>query len=138
MMGNIKITSLIAALAMAAGSAAAQDAEPRERGQKVVPERPARVFVMAGFDAACKSLAPVEITVTQPPRKGQVTLREGQETVVQYSLSGNCKGSRVKGTGIYYTAAMGASGVDTFSISARVGRGGEPATRTFTVRIADE
>lgn len=120
------------------GACIMASAQEVERGQKVVPERPARVFVMAGFDAACKSLAPVEITVTSPPKQGQVSLREGQETTVQYSLSGKCVGSKVTGTGIYYTAALGASGQDTFSISARVGRGGEPATRTFTVRVAEE
>jgi hypothetical protein len=124
-------------LILIAAPVLAQD-EERVRGQKVVPERPARVFVMAGFDAACKSLTPVEVIVTKPPTQGQVSLREGQETVVQYSLTGNCKGRRVIGTGIYYTAAKGAVGQDTFAVSARVGRGGEPATRTFTVRIAED
>jgi hypothetical protein len=127
--------TVFAVLSVASPVVSAQDVE---RGQKVVPERPARVFVMAGFDAACNSLAPVEIVVTTPPKQGQVSLREGQQTVVQYSLSGNCTGARVTGTGIYYTAAKGASGQDTFSVSARVGRGGEPATRTFTVRVAEE
>jgi hypothetical protein len=134
----VSARSRLSALVILGTGTAALAQEVVERGTKVVPERPARVFVMAGFDSACKSVSPVEIVVTQPPAKGQVTLREGQETVIQYSLSGNCKGARVMGTGIYYTAAKGTSGQDTFSISARVGRGGEPATRTFTVRIADE
>jgi hypothetical protein len=134
-----RIVRIIGVLMSAAGfstSAIAQDNV--ERGTKVVPERPARVFVMAGFDATCKAVTPIGIVVTKPPTKGQVTLREGQETTIQYSLSGNCRGARVAGTGIYYTAAKGSIGQDTFTVQARVGRGSEPATRTFTVRIADE
>ena len=109
----------------------------QERGTKVVPERPARMFVMAGFDAACKSLEPVKITITAQPALGAVSLRTGQETVVQYSVSGKCIGSRVVGTGIYYTARAGTSGRDTFAIAAQLGTG-EPVTRTFTVRIDPE
>ena len=125
----------LAGFGLALGAATAGAAQ--ERGAKVVPERPARVFIMAGFDTACKSLAPVQITVDRPPAKGIVTLREGQETTVQYSLSGTCIGTRVKGTGIYYTAKAGATGTDSFAVTARVGSG-ELATRTFTVSIADD
>jgi hypothetical protein len=107
------------------------------RGTRVVPDQPARVFVMAGFDAACKAAGPVQITVDRQPGKGAVSLREGQETTVQYSLSGKCIGARVKGTGIYYTARAGATGSDTFSVTARIGTS-EPATRTFTVSIAGD
>jgi hypothetical protein len=109
----------------------------QERGTKVVPEQPARVFVMAGFDTACRALAPVQITVDQLPSQGSVSLREGQETTIQYSVSGTCIGARIAGTGIYYTARPGASGSDTFSISARLGSGA-PVTRAFTVRIAED
>lgn len=107
----------------------------QERGTKVIPDRPARVFVMAGFDTACKSIAPVRITITSPPAQGQITLREAQSTTVQYSVSGACIGSKVVGTGIYYTARPDAAGTDTFAIAAQIGSG-EPVTRTFSVRIA--
>lgn len=112
-------------------------AAAQERGAKVVPDRPARVFVMAGFDTACKSLTPVQISIDKQPAKGAVTLREGQETTVQYSLSGTCIGSRIKGTGIYYTAKAGAAGMDTFTVTARLGSG-ETASRTFNVAIAED
>lgn len=107
----------------------------QERGTKVIPDRPARVFVMAGFDTACKSITPVRITITAQPTQGQVTLREAQSTTVQYSVSGACIGARVTGIGIYYTARPEASGTDTFAIAAQIG-GSEPVTRTFDVRIA--
>jgi hypothetical protein len=108
----------------------------QERGSRVVPERPARVFVMAGFDLQCKSLKPVTITVDRAPEKGTVSLRENQETTIQYSVSGSCIGTRVSGTGIYYTARAGSTGGDTFSVTARLGA--ETATRTFNVQIADD
>jgi hypothetical protein len=122
--------ALGSALAISAATAWAQ-----ERGTTVVPERPARVFVMAAFDDACKSIAPVTITITAQPNQGLVTLRPGQETTVQYSVSGKCVGARVVGTGIYYTARADASGGDTFAIAAQIG-GGEPVTRNFELRIA--
>ncbi len=124
-------TILCSAFAICATTALAQ-----ERGTMVVPERPARVFVMAGFDDACKSIAPVTITITAQPAQGEVTLRPGQETTVQYSVSGKCIGSRVVGTGIYYTARADATGGDTFAIAARIGDG-ETVTRTFTLRISN-
>jgi hypothetical protein len=121
------------------GTAVAAAASPtlvaEERGTKVIPERPARVFVMAGFDTACKSISPVRITITAAPSQGLVTLHDGQQTTVQYSVSGACIGAKVVGTGIYYTARPGADGTDTFAIAAQIG-GGEPVTRTFNVRIA--
>ncbi|MFM2421783.1 MAG: hypothetical protein RL291_313 [Pseudomonadota bacterium] len=111
--------------------------EAQERGTKVVPGRPARVFVLAGFDEACKSLKGVAIEITKAPAKGQVQLREDQDTTIMSSASGKCIGTRQKGTGIYYLAAQGAVGTDTFSISARIGTN-PPVTRTFTVAIATD
>ena len=122
-------------LATSLAAAVPEMLSAQERGTKVIPEQPARVFVMAGFDAACKSITPVRITITAQPSQGQVTLREAQATTVQYSVSGACIGSKVVGTGIYYTARPDAAGTDTFAIAAQVG-GGEPVTRTFNVRIA--
>lgn len=115
--------------------AVAQDAPVR--GTKVVPDRPARVFVMAAFDNACRQVAAAAITIDKPPAKGQVSLRENQPTTVMYSLSGKCIGTKLTGTGIYYTAAKGASGADTFTVSAKLSSG-EIATRTFNVVIADD
>jgi hypothetical protein len=123
----------MAALAIltVAGSGVAQ-----ERGTKMIPERPGRVFVMAGFDEACKALTPIQITIDQLPAKGSVSFRENQETTIQYSVSGRCIGNRIRGTGIYYTARAGTSGVDTFAVTARIG--GDTASRTFNVNISDE
>lgn len=105
-------------------------------GTRVSPGASTRVFVMAGFDANCQSLAKPQITVTVPPAKGTVTFREGQTTTVQYSLSGKCIGSKVQGTGIYYTANANAAGADQFSIEART-PSGEVASRTFKLNVSD-
>jgi hypothetical protein len=126
----------VAACVLFGAAAVAQEAS-EVRGTKVVPERPARVFVMAAFDDACKSVDPVKITITAQPAQGLVTLRPGQETTVQYSVSGKCIGSRVVGTGIYYTARSDAAGADTFAVAAQIGSG-EPVTRKFDVRIASD
>lgn len=106
------------------------------RGTPVVPGRPARVFVMAGIGAGCKPTGPPTMAIDRQPAKGTVTFQPGQETTIQYSVSGQCVGSRVPGTGIYYVARAGAKGGDTFTVSARMGTG-EVATRTFAVQIAE-
>jgi hypothetical protein len=111
-------------------------AEVAERGTRAVPERPARVFVMASFASDCAPAAAPQITIDRPPAKGTVSFRAGQMTTVQYSLTGKCVGARVPGTGIYYTARVGESGRDTFSITARLPTG-ETASRTFTIEIED-
>ena len=106
------------------------------RSTPVVPGRPGRVFVMAGIGKNCEPIGEPSITVDQPPQKGDVSFVAGQETTIQYSLSGACTGVRTTGTGIYYTARQGATGTDRFSITARMGDGTE-ATRSFEVRIAE-
>ena len=92
---------------------------------------------MAAFDDACRQVAAAALTVDQPPAKGTLSFRENQATTVMYSLSGKCIGTKLTGTGIYYTAAKGATGTDTFKVSAKLASG-EMATRTFTVSIADD
>lgn len=116
---------------------AASAQEVAVRGTKVVPERPARVFVMAAFDNACRQVAAAQITVDRPPAKGQVSFRENQPTTIMYSVSGRCIGTKLTGTGIYYTADKGATGSDTFAVSAKLASG-ETASRTFNVVIADD
>jgi hypothetical protein len=130
----LHVAAYALAITALAPDIAAQDAAVR--GTRVVPDRPARVFVMAGFDTACKALRPVTITIDKAPTQGSVSLREGQQTTIQYSVSGRCIGSRITGTGIYYTAQKSATGTDTFSVTARLGT--ETASRTFTVKIADD
>lgn len=96
-----------------------------------------RVFVMAGFHPdTCAFLGFPDMRIDTAPSKGQVTFKTGDTTTVQYSLSGNCIGAKIEGTGIYYMPAEGASGDDTFTITGRIGKG-EPATRSFAVTIAD-
>jgi len=123
----------IAALAVISTYAMAQD---KSSGTRVSPGGTTRVFVMAGFDADCRSLGKPQITVTAPPAKGTVSFREGQTTTVQYSLSGKCIGTKVQGTGIYYTANANAAGPDQFAIEARLGSG-EVASRSFRLNISD-
>lgn len=106
------------------------------RGTRVKPGEAKRVFVMAGFTPDCAFKGYPRIDVVAPPAKGSVETVEGADTVIQYSLSGNCIGTPIKGTEIIYKPTPGQTGEDTFTISGRLGNG-EPATRTFSV-IIDE
>ena len=72
--------------------------------------------------------------MTTPPTKGAVSFKPNQTTMVQYSTSGKCTGQSMPGTGIYYTANAGTTGVDTFTVSASTGDGA-PVTKTFQVRV---
>lgn len=101
----------------------------------VVPGRPARVFIFAGLDEKCEPIAAPQITITEPPAKGDVSFVPGQETTMQYSAKGTCVGRKTTGTGIYYTARAGQEGADRFSVMAKLGSG-DTATRTFEVTIA--
>ena len=118
------------------GDVPAPTADAAVRSTPVVPGRPARVFILAGFGKRCEPVAAPQITITQPPAKGDVSFVPGQETTIQYSAQGTCIGQKTQGTGIYYTARAGQEGTDRFSIAAKLASG-ETATRTFEVRIAD-
>ncbi len=117
-----------------ANSEAAPATDAATRASPVVAGRPARVFVMAGVDQACKPLPAPQITITQPPAKGDVTFKPGQETTLAATAQGTCVGQKSIGTGIYYTARAGSTGTDRFMIEAKLASG-EVATRTFEVRI---
>ena len=103
---------------------------------RVKRDTPTRVFVMAGFTPECAFKGFPEMQLDKPAAKGQVGFKPGEATTIQYSLSGKCIGSKVEGTGIYYTPASGQVGEDSFTVTGRLGTG-EPATRTFSV-IIDE
>lgn len=122
------------AVLQASGEAAPQDVAVRK--MPVVPGRRARVFIFAGLGDTCEPLAAPQITVTQPPGKGDVALVPGQETTIQYSAQGTCLGRKATGTGVYYTARAGEQGTDRFSVVARLASG-ETVTRTFEVTIAE-
>jgi len=111
-------------------------ADTAVRSTPVVPGRPARVFVFAGFGDKCEAVAAPQITITAPPAKGEVTFVPGQDTTIQYSAQGTCIGQQTKGTGVYYTARAGQQGTDRFSIAAKLATG-EMASRTFEVHIAE-
>jgi hypothetical protein len=113
----------------------APTADAAVRSTPVVPGRPARVFIFAGFGDRCEPVAAPQIKITVPPAKGDVSFVPGQETTIQHSAQGTCIGEKTKGTGIYYTARAGKEGTDRFSVSARLASG-ETATRTFEMRIA--
>jgi hypothetical protein len=106
------------------------------RSTPVVPGRPARVFVFAGFGDHCEAVAAPQISISAPPAKGDVSFAPGQETTIKTSKRGTCIGQMAKGTGVYYTARAGQSGTDRFSVQAKL-ESGETATRTFEVRIAE-
>ncbi len=111
-------------------------ADAAVRSAPVVPGRRARVFIFAGLGEKCEPIAAPEITITEPPSKGDVTFVPGQETTIQYSAQGTCLGRTATGTGVYYTAREGQQGTDRFSVSAKLASG-EIANRTFQVTIAE-
>ncbi|MEQ1671574.1 MAG: hypothetical protein ABL893_12000 [Hyphomicrobium sp.] len=106
------------------------------RASPVVAARPARVYVMTSVDAACRSLEAPEITITRPPTKGDVSFKPGQQTTLAATAKGTCIGRTATGTGIYYTARAGHTGIDQFAIEARAATG-EVATRVFEVKISE-
>jgi hypothetical protein len=106
------------------------------RNTPVIAGRPARVFIFAGLGDKCEQLAAPQITVTNPPAKGELSFVPGQETTIAASARGTCTGQKGKGTGVYYTAHAGQKGTDRFSVVAKLASG-ETATRTFEVNIAD-
>jgi hypothetical protein len=69
------------------------------RSAPVVPGRPARVFIFAGFGDHCEPVAAPQITITEPPAKGDVSFVPGQETTIQSSAQGTCIGEKAQGTG---------------------------------------
>jgi hypothetical protein len=110
--------------------------EPVKGAVRVGAGKSKLVFVIAGFDAACRSTTYPTVTIDAPAAKGRIILRPGETTTVQYSVSGRCIGAKVEGVAIYYVAADDADGADVFSISARM-PSGEVATRMFHIHITD-
>lgn len=106
------------------------------RTSPVVAGRRARVFIFAGLGDKCELLAAPQISVTQPPAKGDISFVPDQETMIQASAKGTCIGQKAKGTGVYYTARAGEAGADRFSVTARLASG-ETVTRSFEVTIAN-
>lgn len=143
---GIRMSSALAGLLLAACSSApapvavppsdlpTQDAATRT--MPVVAGRPARVFVFAGWDAACASTAAPQVTVATAPVQGEVSFRPGQSTSIAASAGGTCAGRTVTGTGVYYTARAGAKGTDRFAVEAKLASG-ETNRRVFEVTIAE-
>lgn len=105
------------------------------RSAPVVPGRRARVFIFAGLGDKCEQLTAPEITITQPPSKGDLAFVPGQQTTIEYSAKGTCIGKTATGTGIYYTARDGTDGTDRFAVTAKLASG-ETVSRSFQVTIA--
>lgn len=128
---------MLAIMFTASHIAHAQSVDDARKGTRVTHGEANRVFVMAGFaPGTCAFIGFPEMQIEATPTKGAVSFKPGEATTIQYSLSGNCIGNSVQGTGIYYTPVAGQVGQDTFTVSGRLGNG-EPATRTFSV-IIDE
>ena len=134
-MPKYRAKRMLVMLALAA-STAAHAQEPPRGATRVSPGGTTRVYVMAGFDAQCKPTPAATISIDVAPTKGTISLREGQSIIVQQSVSGSCVGSRVTGTGIYYTAKPDGQGPDSFTITARL-TSGETASRTFQLHVSD-
>lgn len=128
--------AILLVLSLLLSSLLSGPAQAEGKGTRVKPGQATRVFVMAGFTPDCAFKGYPAIAVEKPPAKGAVETAEGADTTIQYSLSGKCIGTPIKGTAIMYRAAPGQTGEDTFTITGRLGNG-EPAVRTFSV-IIDE
>lgn len=114
--------------------APANDAATRRN--PVVAGRASRVFIMAGVGPNCETLGDPQISITEQPKKGSVSLKPGQFTTIEASASGTCIGQKAMGTGIYYTARAGETGKDAFTIEARLATG-ETARRAFDIDITE-
>lgn len=132
-LGLCAATALAIVVALVGGTATARD----QKGTRVKPGAATRVFVVAGFDAACKPVEAVDLSVSRQPKVGTVSFERVGATTVQYSVSGRCIGSRQPGFGVFYKAPAGGRGLDQFEITAKVGRN-QVATRTITVAIAED
>ena len=113
---------------------AAPTADAATRATPVVVGRPARMFVFAALGAKCEPIDAPQITVTEPPGKGEISYRPNQSTTIAASAKGTCVGKPATGTAVYYNARAGAEGIDRFTMSAQAATG-ETVTRTFEVRI---
>jgi len=107
-----------------------------KRTTPVVSGRPARMYVWVGFDEKTCMALNQEIAVSEKPAKGAVSFKPNQKTKIKQSNSGKCLGENMVGTGIYYTARKGQTGVDQFSVTASTSEG-HSATRSFQVRIVE-
>ena len=128
------LLALGAVLICGASSGVAQ--EPAPEPTRVSAGASTRVWIMAAWDDTCKLLPAPRIEIVAKPAKGTITFREGQSTIIKSSRAGTCLGTRVTGTGVYYTANAGAEGSDTFAIEARLPTG-EVTARTFRMTIAE-
>jgi hypothetical protein len=133
---NLQLAFAITAIAIGLLSLWTNSARAEGKGTRVKPGEATRVFVMAGFTPECAFKGFPAIQLDKPPVKGTVETTDGADTTIQYSLSGKCIGTPIKGTAIVYKPAAGQTGEDTFTISGRLGTG-EPATRTFSIIIDD-
>ncbi len=133
---NLQLGMAITAIVVGLLSLWSNSARAEGKGTRVKTGEATRVFVMAGFTPECAFKGFPAIQIDKAPAKGSVETAEGADTTIQYSLSGKCIGTPIKGTAIMYKPAPGQTGEDTFTISGRLGTG-EPATRTFSV-IIDE
>lgn len=94
------------------------------------------MYIWAGFrEKDCAPLTPA-IVVSQAPAMGEVSFKPNQMTMIRHSNSGNCIGTSLAGTGIYYTARAGAYGYDTFTVTATT-PDGSTATKTFNVKVIE-
>lgn len=129
-------TANVAPVALPTPAPQASDAaDAATRTAPVVPGRPGRVFIFAGVDEDCKPIAPPALAISRPPQHGDISFKEGQQTVLAATARGTCAGTKASGTGVYYTARAGSAGTDVFTISAKMPTG-ETLDRTFNVTIA--
>ena len=132
--GKIQISLALTLIVVALMTLWSHPSYAAGKATRVKPGQANRVFVMAGFTPECAFKGYPDIQIDRAPAKGKVELTPGADTTIQYSLSGKCIGTPIKGTGINYTPAPGQVGEDTFTVTGRLGTG-EPATRTFSVII---
>ncbi|MGE0630239.1 MAG: hypothetical protein AB7O43_20785 [Hyphomicrobiaceae bacterium] len=105
------------------------------RGKRVIAGKATHVDTLMSFDKRCNPVEP-QITVVKPPAKGTVSFGKGKMATVQYSASGTCIGRSLPATVVTYTSNAGATGNDSFSISAR-SAAGDIGSKSFNVTIME-
>lgn len=145
-MRHAKLTTIAVVVSLAACTAEPELAKPSAltsaaptrdaatRTTPVVAGRPSRVFIFTAMGPNCQPLKPPAIRVVTPPTRGEIALREGQQTTIATSQDRKCEARPAIGTGIYYTARGNFAGIDRFTVEATAADG-TTQQRTFEVRV---
>lgn len=108
-----------AALSMALLTAACTTTGTGSRPPRVVfSGTTLKVDNFGSVDPSCTSLGRTVVQVTEQPRHGKVTIREGLDypTFHKDNIRAHCNAKRAPATQVFYTPAPGYTGPDAFRV----------------------